>query len=102
MNVSTKKIYPTILKPLFDRIGAIIFILIGAPILICTILILIIIEKCEIIFYQKRVRKNRKIFSILKFNIMHEDYKRGENEISKFGSLLRRLSLDDTTAFHSL
>ena len=98
-----KKIYKVI-KFLFDEFSSLMAILILSPILLVLSIIIKTTSKGPILFKQKRIGKNKKIFTIHKFRTMYIDTPKDcpthllddpDCCITKIGKLLRKLSLDE-------
>lgn len=91
-----------ILKNLFDRLFSIIGLICILPILLVIgIIIKINMPDGPIIFKQKRVGKNGKVFTMYKFRTMTYIHSgssisiAGESRITSLGSLLRKYKLDE-------
>lgn len=91
-----------ILKFIFDRIVALIGLLALSPILLITALLVAInMPKGPIIFKQKRIGKNGKLFTMYKFRTMTINHNgssisiAGENRITHFGAKLRKYKIDE-------
>lgn len=98
-----KRIYFTI-KRILDIILSIIVLIILCPFLIIFSIIIKVESKGHILFKQKRVGKNKKIFTIYKFRTMRTDtpkdipthmLKNAESYITKFGNIMRKTSIDE-------
>ncbi|MFD2728940.1 sugar transferase [Enterococcus camelliae] len=96
--------YNNYLKRFLDFILSIIGIIVLSPILILVALIIKLDSKGPIIFKQKRVGKNKKIFNIYKFRTMRTDTPKEmpthlltnpDAFITKTGKFLRKTSLDE-------
>ncbi len=90
----TKKMYPSLVKPVLDRLVALMLIILCIPIFIFSALLLAINNQGGVFFFQKRAGKSQKIFSILKFKTMTHS-ESGESGVSRFGKIFRKLSLDE-------
>jgi len=93
------------LKLIFDKIAAFLGLLVLWPLfIIVAILILIKMPKDSILFIQKRVGKNGKLFSMYKFKSMQVNHSgssitiKGEKRITEFGAFLRKYKIDELPA----
>lgn len=98
-----KRIYFAI-KRILDVILSIIVLIILCPFLIIFSIIIKVESEGPILFKQKRVGKNKKIFTIYKFRTMRTDtpkdmpthmLKNAESYITKFGNIMRKTSIDE-------
>ncbi|WP_417371924.1 sugar transferase [Gelidibacter japonicus] len=93
--------YRNIVKPTFDFLAAFFGLIILAPIFVIVMIGLMIANKGNPFFFQKRPGKNERIFSIIKFKTMNDkrdsqgqllpDAKR----LTTVGSFVRKTSLDE-------
>ncbi len=96
-------LYQNYTKPFFDKILALVLILVGfLPfLLICLILFFEHKEFSKIFFLQLRVGKNEKLFYIYKFRTMdektdiHQKMLPDDNRTTKIGFFLRKMHLDE-------
>ena len=91
-----------IIKYIFDRLGSLFGLIIASPLLlIVAILIKIKMPGGPVIFKQKRVGKDGKLFTIYKFRTMLVSHNQssisvaGEKRITPFGEKLRRYKIDE-------
>lgn len=91
-----------LLKYIFDRVAALVGLIIIWPIfIIVTILIRIYMPGGPVIFSQKRVGKNGKLFTMYKFRSMTVNHSgcsvsiAGENRITPLGAKLRKYKIDE-------
>ncbi|WP_330644024.1 sugar transferase [Intestinibacter sp.] len=91
-----------IIVNIFERCLALIMLIILSPLLLLIAIIVRLDSKGEILFKQKRIGKNSKIFYIYKFRTMSDNSHRSvpSNElisenITKIGKYLRKTSLDE-------
>lgn len=93
--------YINFFKPLMDRLGAFILLLILAPLIALTAFAIALKLGRPILFAQKRPGYQNKIFTIYKFRTMSDQRdKKGEllsdsQRLHGFGKLIRNLSLDE-------
>ncbi len=90
------------LKFMFDRIASLFGLIIASPIIIITtILILIKMPGGPVLFRQKRVGKDGKVFTMVKFRTMTVDHGgssvsvAGESRITPLGKVLRKYKIDE-------
>lgn len=93
--------YGSFIKPLLDRVGALVLLIIFSPImLLCAVFIKIKLGS-PIIFSQPRPGKNGRVFFVYKFRTMSDERdKNGEllpdaKRLGSFGKFLRSCSLDE-------
>ena len=91
-----------ILKFLFDRIASLIGLLILWPVLLVVALLITIKEPGGSVFFkQRRVGKDGKLFTMVKFRTMRDNHSgstvsvAGESRITPLGATLRRWKLDE-------
>lgn len=98
-----RRIYFAI-KRILDIILSIVVLIILCPFLIIFSIIIKVESEGPILFKQKRVGKNKKIFTIYKFRTMRTDtpkdmpthmLKNAESYITKFGNIMRKTSIDE-------
>jgi undecaprenyl phosphate N,N'-diacetylbacillosamine 1-phosphate transferase len=93
--------YKDIIKPIIDFLISLAVLIIASPICVLIMVFLLILNKGEVFFIQKRAGKNEKIFRIYKFQTMtsrrdSEGSLLPDNErITRFGRYLRKTSLDE-------
>ncbi len=93
--------YRRLIKPLCDRIAALLLLILLSPILIATGLLLAVANRGHIFFTQPRPGKNEKIFQVIKFKTMNDrrDAK-GEllpdaERLTPIGKFVRSTSIDE-------
>ena len=98
-----KKIY-LVIKRFLDIILSLIALIILLPFFIVFAIIIKVESRGPIFFKQKRIGKNKKTFTILKFRTMRADtpkdmpthmLKNAESYITKFGGFMRKTSIDE-------
>lgn len=97
-------VYERIYKPFIDKVLSFLCLIFFAPLLLILSIVIFIDDPGPIIFTQKRVGKNKKLFKLHKFRSMsmsapHDvpthKLKDPEKYITKTGSFLRKYSLDE-------
>jgi lipopolysaccharide/colanic/teichoic acid biosynthesis glycosyltransferase len=83
--------YRNFIKPFFDWITALVFLVLCSPFFIILILILTLVHKGSPFFVQQRIGLKGGYFSILKFRTINKT-----GEITAFLSFLRKTKLDET------
>jgi len=95
------KLYPIVIKRLFDFLAALVGIIIVSPLLLTLIIVLAISNNGKPFFYQTRTGKNGKLFTIIKLKTMNDKTdKEGDllpvkYRITKMGDFCRKYSLDE-------
>ncbi len=93
--------YKNFFKPLFDRILALILIIILSPIMIVMAILIYLWDGRPVIFTQKRPGFREKIFKIYKFRTMTNERDKDGNllpdaeRLKGIGKIIRSLSLDE-------
>jgi undecaprenyl phosphate N,N'-diacetylbacillosamine 1-phosphate transferase len=94
-------VYRTIVKPLLDKITALLILLIFSPVLILVILVLAITNKGNVWFTQPRPGLHEKIFRVIKFKTMTDERDAQGNllpdelRLRGIGKFVRATSLDE-------
>ena len=94
-------IYRKIIKPVADFSIALILLLLFSPILICTTLLLSIVNKGSVFFFQQRPGLNSIPFIIIKFKTMRDEFDELGNllpdskRMSGIGKIIRATSIDE-------
>lgn len=91
------------MKRLFDIAASLLLIILLSPLFLLVCLIILIDDGKPVIFKQYRVGKDNKLFYIYKFRSMRndtrntstEDLTEAEQQITRSGKFLRRLSIDE-------
>ena len=92
--------YFLIVKPFFDKLFALLGILILSPLYVSVMLLLWTFQRGKVFFVQDRIGFKRKVFRIIKFRTMEgEEGMPGSSQaaerLTSMGKLLRRTSLDE-------
>ena len=95
------RIWGSVGKPLFDRIGAVLLLVLALPVMGTAALLIRLKLGKPVLFVQKRPGKEGKIFTIYKFRTMSDE--RDENgallpdevRLKGIGKVIRSLSLDE-------
>tara|TARA_Y100001958_G_C21247819_1_gene579664 strand:+ start:8451 stop:9056 length:606 start_codon:yes stop_codon:yes gene_type:complete len=95
------KFYKFFLKPIIDRIAALILLIILSPIIILLILVLGVLNNGSVFFTQSRPGYKTKIFKVIKFKTMNDSIDSYGNllpdhdRLTRIGRFLRLTSLDE-------
>jgi len=93
--------YRNFIKPFFDKLIALIALLVASPIFILVALLLAIFQNGKVFFTQRRPGKNEKIFMLVKFKTMRDDKdEKGEllpdaDRLTWIGKIVRKTSMDE-------
>ncbi len=105
-NMANKPIsdWNLVFKWLFDKVVAIIALIIFSPIMLLTAIAIKLDSKGPIIFKQKRYGFNNEIFEIYKFRSMYSDkldpeakklVVKGDDRVTRVGKFIRKTSIDE-------
>lgn len=93
--------YKNFIKPFFDKLIALIALVVASPIFIIVAILLAAFQKGKVFFTQKRPGKNEKIFMLVKFKTMRDDKdEQGEllpdaDRLTWIGKIVRKTSMDE-------
>lgn len=93
--------YLTFFKPFFDRVGALLGLMLLCPVFLPVSVCLLMANKGGVFFLQDRPGKDGKIFKIIKFKTMTDDKDEqgmllpDDQRFTKIGHFLRTSSLDE-------
>lgn len=93
--------YCQIIKPILDFILTFVGIVLALPILLSVALVLVLVNKGNPFFFQKRIGKGGKSFTIIKFKTMTDAKDKAGNllpdaeRLTKIGAWIRKTSLDE-------
>ncbi len=93
--------YPSIIKPFFDFLSALLGFILLSPIFLLVTILLFFANNGKPFFFQLRPGKNGKIFTIIKFKTMNDNKDNHGNLLSDakrlttIGLFVRRTSLDE-------
>jgi lipopolysaccharide/colanic/teichoic acid biosynthesis glycosyltransferase len=94
-------LYKNIFKPFADFLIALLLLAILSPLILVTLILLAIANKGNIFFLQLRPGLNSKLFKIIKFKTMRDDFDENgnslpdEERLTKIGQFVRSASLDE-------
>jgi undecaprenyl phosphate N,N'-diacetylbacillosamine 1-phosphate transferase len=94
-------LYTNFVKPLLDKVVALIVLTVASPLLFITWILLVVVNKGPAWFIQPRPGKNGEIFHIIKFKTMSDardasgNLLSDEARLTAIGKLVRKLSLDE-------
>ncbi|GAA5031049.1 sugar transferase [Marivirga lumbricoides] len=93
--------YKKLIKPFFDRLFALLALVISSPIFLIVALLLAIFQDGKVFFKQKRPGRNEKVFLLVKFKTMRDDVDQNgellpdEQRLTWIGKLVRKTSMDE-------
>jgi len=88
--------YISLIKPLLDKIFVLLVLPFLLPIIIFVSILIFFFDGFPIFFVQTRPGKDTKLFKLIKFRTMSfESQSASISRVTKFGSFLRRLSIDE-------
>ena len=93
--------YITIIKPLFDKLLALLILIIASPIWLLVILLLYVVNDGKVWFRQERPGKDGDIFTVIKFRTMTDardttgNLLPDDQRLTPIGKFIRKTSLDE-------
>ncbi len=101
----------SIVKWIFDFFGSLILLVLGAPIMVLTALLIFMESKGAILYRQERVGLEGKTFNVIKFRSMYVDAEKdgtprwasvGDPRITKVGKWIRKTRIDELPQLFSV
>jgi exopolysaccharide biosynthesis polyprenyl glycosylphosphotransferase len=102
-NINTTKNYYLRLKRFIDVMLASVFLILAAPVMVVSALIIKFDSQGPIFFHQERLGQRRKVFNIIKFRTMIQDAVncgplwtvKNDQRITRAGRIIRKLRIDE-------
>jgi undecaprenyl phosphate N,N'-diacetylbacillosamine 1-phosphate transferase len=94
-------VYRSLIKPFFDKLTALIILVIASPILILVIILLAIANQGKVWFLQERPGKGGKSFRVIKFKTMNDarndlaELLSDDERLTWIGKFIRKTSIDE-------
>jgi len=94
-------IYSKVVKPFFDKLFALLALIIASPVFLIVALLLALFQNGKVFFTQKRPGRNEEIFLLIKFKTMRDDVDAHGNlladkdRLTTVGKFVRKTSLDE-------
>ena len=91
-------------KRVFDIVAAIVLLLLAAPVMVATALVIALESGFPILYRQERVGQGGRLFDVIKFRSMRRDAERdgrprfatnGDDRVTKTGRIIRKLRIDE-------
>jgi undecaprenyl phosphate N,N'-diacetylbacillosamine 1-phosphate transferase len=93
--------YVTVIKPFFDKLSALLVLIIASPVLLVVMALLAISNRGKVWFVQERPGKDERLFALIKFRTMSDERDEAgqllpdEKRLTTIGRIVRRTSLDE-------
>ena len=93
--------YTSIIKPFFDKVIALLILLLTSPFLMVILMLLYVANQGKVWFKQDRPGKNGRIFTVIKFKTMSDEVDGqghllpDERRLTAIGKFIRNTSLDE-------
>jgi undecaprenyl phosphate N,N'-diacetylbacillosamine 1-phosphate transferase len=94
-------LYQNIVKPVFDRLLALLGLIITSPVFVLAIVLLAIANKGKVWFLQKRPGYREELFTLIKFKTMNDELDGygnllpDEKRLTRVGKFIRKSSVDE-------
>lgn len=101
----------TAVKRLFDVVSATILLILGAPIMLLTAILIVLESGFPILYRQQRVGLNGRLFNVIKFRSMQTDAESdgkprwataGDVRVTRVGRVIRKLRIDELPQLFSV
>ncbi len=101
----------TIVKRLFDILGALVLIVVSAPIILITGLAILLESGGPVLYLQERVGLNGRLFNVIKFRSMRTDAEKDgkprwasadDDRVTRVGRVIRKLRIDELPQLFSV
>jgi len=93
--------YTSLFKPFFDRLSALLVLVVMSPVLVTIILLLFVANRGRVWFVQERPGQHEKLFRVIKFRTMNDERDEGgmllpdDQRLTTIGKFIRKTSLDE-------
>lgn len=93
--------YRSFIKPLFDRLAAVLLLVITSPVFLACVVLLAIANHGKVFFVQPRPGFRERVFSVVKFRTMTDEKDHAgnllpdEKRLTAVGKFIRKTSLDE-------
>lgn len=93
-----------VVKRLLDVVGSSILLLLAAPVMLLTALLIFIESGGPIFYRQERVGRNGSVFDVIKFRSMRQDAEKdgtprwagaGDSRVTRVGKIIRKMRIDE-------
>ncbi len=97
-------LFRSAVKRLFDIVSALILLILAAPVILVTSLLIIIESGAPVLYLQERVGRNGRLFKVIKFRSMRTDAEKDgkpiwaqkqDDRTTKIGRIIRKLRIDE-------
>lgn len=97
-------LFRSAVKRLFDIVSALILLILAAPVILVTSLLIIIESGTPVLYLQERVGRNGRLFKVIKFRSMRTDAEKDgkpiwaqkqDDRTTKIGRIIRKLRIDE-------
>ncbi len=94
----------TLVKRMFDIVFAVILLLVSAPVMLLTAILIVLESGGPILYLQERVGLNGRLFSVVKFRSMRTDAEKDgkprwataqDDRVTRVGKIIRKLRIDE-------
>ena len=94
----------SVVKRIFDIIASLILLIIGAPVMLVTALLIGLETGLPLLYRQERVGHNGRLFNVIKFRSMRQDAEKhgkpvwatsSDDRVTKVGRIIRKLRIDE-------
>lgn len=101
----------SLVKRFYDIVGAIVLIVVAAPIMLVTAIVIMVESRGPILYRQERVGLNGRLFNVVKFRSMRTDAEKDgkpkwaaaiDDRVTRVGRVIRKLRIDELPQLYNV
>jgi sugar transferase (PEP-CTERM system associated) len=99
-----QSMFRTVVKRIFDLLGAFVLLVLAAPVMLVTAVLIYLESGGPVLYYQERVGLGGRLFNVIKFRSMRTDAEKDgkprwaamqDDRVTRVGRIIRKLRIDE-------